>query len=81
VLRSTTERPEGVDAGTLKLAGTGEEDIYSLAKELLTSPEARQAMSKASNPYGDGQASARIVEAIRYHYGYRPDRPQSFSAY
>ncbi|PYZ96091.1 UDP-N-acetylglucosamine 2-epimerase (non-hydrolyzing) [Alteribacter lacisalsi] len=81
VLRSTTERPEGVDAGTLKLAGTGEEDIYSLAKELLTSPEARQAMSKASNPYGDGHASARIVEAIRYHYGYRPDRPQPFSAY
>ena len=64
VLRDTTERPEGVQAGTLKLAGTNEEDIYNLTKELLTSKEAYEAMSKASNPYGDGHASKYIVDAI-----------------
>ncbi len=64
VLRDTTERPEGIAAGTLKLAGTDEETIYSLAKELLTNEEAYSAMAKASNPYGDGHASERIVEAL-----------------
>lgn len=64
VLRDTTERPEGIAAGTLKLAGTDEETIYSMAKELLVDEDAYQAMSKASNPYGDGFASARIVEAL-----------------
>ncbi|QKS72758.1 UDP-N-acetylglucosamine 2-epimerase (non-hydrolyzing) [Paenalkalicoccus suaedae] len=78
VLRDTTERPEGIEAGTLKLAGTDEENIYSLAKELLTDEAAFEAMSKASNPYGDGRASERIVEAIKYFYGLRDDRPESF---
>ncbi len=64
VLRDTTERPEGVKAGTLKLAGTDEEVIYNLTKELLTSKTAYEAMSKASNPYGDGHASKYIVDAI-----------------
>ena len=64
VLRDTTERPEGIAAGTLKLAGTDEETIYSLAKELLTNEEAYNVMAKASNPYGDGHASERIVEAL-----------------
>lgn len=64
VLRDTTERPEGIEAGTLKLAGTEEEVIYSLADELLSDNEAHAKMSKASNPYGDGEASRRIVEAI-----------------
>lgn len=64
VLRDTTERPEGVEAGTLKLAGTDEEVIYNLTKELLTNKEAYDAMSKASNPYGDGHASKYIVDAI-----------------
>lgn len=64
VLRDTTERPEGIEAGTLKLAGTDEEVIYSLADELLSDNEAHAKMSKASNPYGDGEASRRIVEAI-----------------
>ncbi|TAA72983.1 non-hydrolyzing UDP-N-acetylglucosamine 2-epimerase [Planococcus salinarum] len=68
VLRDTTERPEGIDAGTLKLAGTDEETIYGLAKELLTDETAYKAMSRASNPYGDGKASARIVEALLHHY-------------
>ncbi|CEN76770.1 UDP-N-acetylglucosamine 2-epimerase [[Clostridium] sordellii] len=64
VLRDTTERPEGVAAGTLKLAGTDEDVIYNLTRELLTSKEAYESMSKASNPYGDGQASKYIVDAI-----------------
>ena len=64
VLRDTTERPEGVAAGTLKLAGTDEEEIYNLTKELLTNKEAYESMSKASNPYGDGFASKYIVDAI-----------------
>lgn len=64
VLRDTTERPEGIAAGTLKLAGTEEETIYALAKELLTDKSAYEAMAKASNPYGDGHASKRIVEAL-----------------
>ncbi|MGM9948503.1 MAG: non-hydrolyzing UDP-N-acetylglucosamine 2-epimerase [Lysinibacillus sp.] len=64
VLRDTTERPEGIAAGTLKLAGTEEETIYSLAKELLTDEAAYQEMAHASNPYGDGYASQRIVEAL-----------------
>ncbi len=64
VLRDTTERPEGIDAGTLKLVGTDEDVIYKEAKELLTNKEAYNKMSRASNPYGDGQASERIVDAI-----------------
>ncbi|WP_270606509.1 non-hydrolyzing UDP-N-acetylglucosamine 2-epimerase [Bacillus mobilis] len=68
VLRDTTERPEGIDAGTLKLAGTDEETIFSLADELLSDKEAHDKMSKASNPYGDGRASERIVEAILQHF-------------
>ncbi len=68
VLRDTTERPEGVEAGTLKLAGTDEEDIYRLAKELLTDKEAYKRMSQASNPYGDGFASRRIVEGLHEYF-------------
>lgn len=64
VLRDTTERPEGIAAGTLKLAGTNEEVIYKLIDELLSDGEEYARMSKASNPYGDGFASKRIVDAI-----------------
>ena len=64
VLRDTTERPEGIAAGTLKLAGTDEENIYHLIDELLSDREEYERMSKASNPYGDGHASKRIVDAI-----------------
>ena len=64
VLRDTTERPEGVKAGTLKLAGTDEERIYELTKELLVDENEYKKMSKASNPYGDGFASKYIVDAI-----------------
>ena len=64
VLRDTTERPEGVLAGTLKLVGTAEEDVYHEAKRLLTDREAYLRMSRAVNPYGDGHAAARIADAI-----------------
>ena len=64
VLRDTTERPEGIEAGTLKLAGTDEEVIYNMIDELLSDEEEYARMSHASNPYGDGHASERIVDAI-----------------
>lgn len=64
VLRDTTERPEGIEAGTLKLAGTEEEVIYNMTKELLINEELYAQMSHASNPYGDGHASERIADAI-----------------
>jgi len=79
VLRDTTERPEGIAAGTLKLAGTEEETIYQLAKELLNNEEAYQQMAKASNPYGDGEASRRIVEAILYYFGKQEKQPDRFA--
>ena len=68
VLRDTTERPEGVDAGTLKLVGTDQEKIYETAKALLTDRELYEEMSHASNPYGDGHSSERIVDAILKTY-------------
>ena len=64
VLRDTTERPEGVAAGTLKLVGTDEETIYREAKRLLTDEAAYLEMSVASNPYGDGQACRRIADIL-----------------
>ena len=64
VLRDTTERPEGISAGTLKLVGTDEDIIYEETKRLLTDSKEYERMSKASNPYGDGHASERIVDAI-----------------
>ncbi|KIP20422.1 UDP-N-acetylglucosamine 2-epimerase [Anoxybacillus ayderensis] len=78
VLRDTTERPEGIEAGTLKLAGTDEQTIYKLASELLTDEKAYDQMAKASNPYGDGWASKRIVEAIRYYFGQSDVLPTPF---
>ena len=68
VLRDTTERPEGIEAGTLELAGTDEDVIYSKTKELLDNDEKYEKMSKSANPYGDGEASKRIVEAILEYY-------------
>lgn len=64
VMRDTTERPEGIMAGTVKLVGTDEEVIYSEFKRLLTDKEAYDAMSHASNPYGDGHACERIAEIL-----------------
>lgn len=64
VLRNTTERPEGIDAGTLKLVGTDEEVVYRETKQLLENNDIYKKMSEAHNPYGDGLASKRIVDAI-----------------
>ena len=64
VMRDTTERPEGIEAGTLKLVGTTEEVIYENFKLLLNNEEAYKAMSQASNPYGDGHACERIADVI-----------------
>ena len=64
VMRDTTERPEGVDAGTLKLVGTGEENIYRAFTELIEDPEAYKKMSQACNPYGDGHACKRIADIL-----------------
>lgn len=78
VLRDTTERPEGIAAGTLKLAGTQEETIFQLADELLSNKEAYEKMAKAANPYGDGEASRRICEAILYYFQLRKEKPDVF---
>lgn len=64
VMRDTTERPEGVEAGTLKLVGTNEDTIYQAIKLLLNNKEEYEKMSKASNPYGDGFASTRIADVL-----------------
>lgn len=68
VLRDTTERPEGIEAGTLKLAGTNEETIFSIIDDLLCNDTNYQKMSKASNPYGDGKASKRITDIIEQYF-------------
>ncbi|WP_144460116.1 non-hydrolyzing UDP-N-acetylglucosamine 2-epimerase [Siminovitchia fortis] len=78
VLRDTTERPEGIEAGTLKLAGTDEETIYRLAAELLTDSEEYKKMAQAINPYGDGEASKRIADAILYYFKMKDERPEPF---
>ena len=80
VLRDTTERPEGVQSGTLKLVGTEEHDVYVWTKRLLTEKSFYKLMSETSNPYGDGKASSKIVEAILYHYGLRKQPPELFEA-
>lgn len=78
VLRKETERPEAVDAGTVKIAGVDKDEIVSMAKELLDSEEAYNKMAHAANPYGDGTASKRTVEAILYHFGMLEKRPEDY---
>lgn len=68
VLRDTTERPEGIEAGTLKLVGTDEEAVFKAATELLQDETAYNKMAYATNPYGDGQASQRILDAIAFEF-------------
>jgi len=74
VLRDTTERPEGIDAGTLKLAGTDEDTIFNLANQLLTDQEEYDRMAQAKNPYGDGEASRRIADAILAYFNVEKDK-------
>jgi UDP-N-acetylglucosamine 2-epimerase (non-hydrolysing) len=78
VLRETTERPEGVDAGTARLVGTDEGRILAAARELLTDPAAYARMSRARNPYGDGRAAGRIVGALRRFFGFTDDPAEQF---
>lgn len=77
VLRDTTERPEGVEAGTLKLVGTETQAVAEAMEALLTDDSLYQEMAQASNPYGDGQASERIAQAIA-HYFNQTARPEEF---
>ena len=79
VLRDTTERPEGIEAGTLELVGTDEELVYERAKALLSDSALYNRMSQAANPYGDGRASERIVDAILHHFGKISERPNPFT--
>ena len=78
VLRNVTERPEGIKAGTLKLAGTDENKIFTLASELLQDEKEYKRMTEAKNPFGDGFASKRIVDAILYSFGKIDKRPKDF---
>ena len=78
VLRDTTERPEAVAAGTVKLIGTDRDVVYNEAKTLLTDEAAYNRMAESVNPYGDGKASERIIQAILYHYGMVDSRPDVF---
>ncbi|MBQ3556456.1 MAG: UDP-N-acetylglucosamine 2-epimerase (non-hydrolyzing) [Oscillospiraceae bacterium] len=78
VLRRETERPEAVAAGTVQLAGVEEEDIFSMASTLLSDSDAYDRMAHAVNPYGDGQACRRTVDAILWHFGLRSDPPEPF---
>lgn len=77
VLRDTTERPEAVKAGTVRLIGTDKDVVYKETKRLLTDKTAYDAMSNAVNPYGDGKAAERIVKAILHIYGDGP-KPSEF---
>ena len=67
-MRDTTERPEGIVAGTLKLVGTNEENIYNNFKELLENENVYNEMSHANNPYGDGNACKRIADILEEKY-------------
>jgi UDP-N-acetylglucosamine 2-epimerase (non-hydrolysing) len=78
VLRDTTERPEAVAAGTVKLIGTDKERVYEEARLLLADRSAYDLMATACNPYGDGQAARRIVENILWKYGFYKEKPDQF---
>lgn len=79
VLRNTTERPEAVEAGTVRLIGTDKDVVYAETKRLLTDQAAYDAMSNAVNPYGDGKASQRIVQAILHDFTGEEGLPDDFS--
>ncbi len=78
VLRRVTERPEALEAGTALLVGTRREIIFDQASRLLDEPAVYKAMARASNPYGDGEASRRILQLILYYFGKTPDPPEPF---
>ncbi|MEW6724090.1 MAG: UDP-N-acetylglucosamine 2-epimerase (non-hydrolyzing) [Bacillota bacterium] len=76
--RDTTERPEAVVAGTVKMVGPHRDRIVGEAHRLLTDPVAHAAMAQARNPYGDGEAARRIADAIAYYYGFTGSRPDDY---
>jgi len=78
VLRNETERPEAIEAGTVKIAGCDKQNIYNLTRELLEDNIKYKQMAKAVNPYGDGQAAKRIVEGILYSFNILDKRPDEF---
>lgn len=78
VLRNVTERPEGVEAGTLKLAGIEKDTIYAMTKQLLTNASEYSKMAGTKNPFGDGNASERITNAIRYYFKQLDIRPEEY---
>ena len=78
VLRDTTERPEAVEAGTVKLIGTDSDRVFNESKLLLTDHQEYDRMAKSTNPYGDGKAASRIVSALLYHYGLSDNKPTAF---
>lgn len=78
VLRKVTERPEAVRAGTARVIGVEEGRVFRSVSRLLSDPAAYRRMAQAVNPYGDGHAVPRIVDAIRYHFGLRKVRPKEF---
>lgn len=80
VLRKETERPEAIDAGTVKLAGVDKDRIVELTQELLDNRSAYEKMAKAVNPYGDGNACVRIADAILHHFGLIQEKPADFEA-
>lgn len=80
VLRNETERPEAIEFGTLKLAGTDTDNIIALTEELLNNEKLYCEMANAVNPYGDGSASQRIVESLLFYFGETTKRPTDFSA-
>ncbi|AXZ22933.1 UDP-N-acetylglucosamine 2-epimerase (non-hydrolyzing) [Staphylococcus warneri] len=79
VLRDNTERPEGVDAGTLKVVGTSLDNVYKETKHLLEDQQAYQRMCNAKNPYGDGKSSERIVNHIKYYFNLTNEKPKDFN--
>lgn len=79
LMRDTTERPEAVDAGAVHLAGTAEADIYDVANRLLRDSEFYNRMASAKNPFGDGHASARIVQILAHYFGLTADLPDEFA--
>ena len=78
VMRRETERPEAVEAGTVKLCGVIQDDIVTMAERLIRDKSAYDAMAHAVNPYGDGHACRRIADAIEWKFGLRRDRPAEF---
>lgn len=78
VLRNVTERPEGVEAGTLKIIGTEYNSVYQEVRKLLTNKQIYNNMAHAQNPYGDGKASERICESIKYYLGITKEIPKEF---